>query len=117
MFVGKEAGLRRLCTGQTDIEQFSVSLYFPEIPVHCAGQAVLEGELDRLVPLCAERVASAASASHRALAVATLDAIVAYPYHLLHTFRPQVHLPGPLCCGCHVLSSGECMAAEDDISL
>ncbi|CAL8466583.1 g6119 [Coccomyxa elongata] len=88
--IQKEAELRWLCTGQTDMERFSASSCFTENPVHCAGQAVLEGELDRLVPLCAERVATAASASHRALAVATLDAIAAYPYHLLHTFRPQV---------------------------
>lgn len=54
---------------------------------------MLEGELDRLVPLCAKGAVAAVSASHRALAVATLDAVAAYPYHLLHRFRPQVNLP------------------------
>ncbi|BDA41132.1 probable MMS19 nucleotide excision repair protein homolog [Coccomyxa sp. Obi] len=66
------------------LEQLQQALATPQ------GQAVLEGELDRLVPLCAQRAVAAASASHRALAVATLDAVAAYPYHLLHPFRTQV---------------------------
>ncbi|KAK9916671.1 hypothetical protein WJX75_005534 [Coccomyxa subellipsoidea] len=54
------------------------------------GQAVLEGELDRLVPLCAERMLGAAHTEHRAHAVAALESLAAYPYRLLHPFRGQV---------------------------
>lgn len=56
-----------------------------------AGQAVLEGELDRLIPLCAERTLGAAHSEHRAHAVAALESLAAYPYRLLHPFRGQVH--------------------------
>ena len=51
---------------------------------------MLEGELDRLVPLCAKSAVAAASAEHRTRAVTALDAVPAYPYHLLHPFRSQV---------------------------
>lgn len=63
------------------------------LPHVCSGQELLEGELDRLVPLCARRATEAKRAACRAQAVATLEALIAYPYRLLHPFRPLVIFP------------------------
>ncbi len=72
---------------------------------------MLEGELDRLIPLCAERTLSTGPAAHRANAVAALESLAAYPYHLLHPFRPQVNITCSAGVTTSVFSAAHCREA------